>query len=59
MIGFLNSLLILFFRIIVLEDGCIKEFDSPQALLSDKRSLFYSMVKYANLTGTSAANFQQ
>ena len=45
-------------RIIVLDDGRIKEFNSPQACLSDRRSLFYSMVKCANSSGPSTSNFQ-
>jgi len=32
-------------RIIVLDGGKIKEFDSPRALMEDKQSVFYSMVK--------------
>ncbi|KAG1679180.1 Canalicular multispecific organic anion transporter 2 [Nymphon striatum] len=36
-------------RILVLEDGCIKEFDSPQVLLSNKDSSFYKLAKDANL----------
>jgi len=43
-------LIIYFFeRILVLENGHIKEFDSPQNLLSDKKSAFYSMAKDAAL----------
>ena len=36
-------------RIMVLDRGLIKEFDSPQALLADKSSIFHSMAKDANL----------
>jgi len=36
-------------RIIVLENGRIKECDSPQALMADRKSVFYSMVQCANL----------
>ena len=36
-------------RIMVLDRGLIKEFDSPQALLGDKSSIFHSMAKDANL----------
>ena len=36
-------------RIMVLDRGIIKEFDSPQALLADKSSIFHSMAKDANL----------
>ncbi|KAL9649478.1 hypothetical protein ABK040_000717 [Willaertia magna] len=32
-------------RILVLENGKVKEFDTPQHLLNDKQSLFYSMVE--------------
>merc|ERR1711874_335603 len=36
-------------RIMVLDQGRIKEFDSPQKLLADESSAFYSMAKDANL----------
>ena len=36
-------------RIMVLDRGLIKEFDSPQTLLADKSSIFHSMAKDANL----------
>lgn len=29
----------------MLDQGLVKEFDSPQALMADKKSIFYSMVK--------------
>ncbi len=41
-------------RVMVLGHGSIKEFDSPQALLADSNSIFYSMVKDANLEGWKA-----
>lgn len=37
------------FRILVLDKGEIKEFDSPSALLEDKTSIFYGMAKDAGL----------
>uniref|UniRef100_A0A7E4VBL5 Multidrug resistance-associated protein 1 n=1 Tax=Panagrellus redivivus TaxID=6233 RepID=A0A7E4VBL5_PANRE len=39
-------------RIIVLDQGKIKEFDSPQTLLADKRSIFAGMVRAANRQGS-------
>jgi len=36
-------------RILVLANGTVKEFDSPQALIADKSTVFYSMVKDAGL----------
>ncbi len=32
-------------RVMVLGDGQLKEFDTPETLLSDKKSLFYDLVK--------------
>lgn len=36
-------------RILVLDKGLLKEFDSPEALLKNKESLFYGMAKNAGL----------
>ncbi|KAL3423537.1 ABC metal ion transporter [Phlyctema vagabunda] len=41
-------------RIVVLEQGEVKEFDSPQNLI-EKRGLFYKLVKEAGLEGTSSS----
>lgn len=38
-----------FNRIIVLDKGSITEFDTPNALLSNKNTMFYAMAKDANL----------
>jgi ABC-type multidrug transport system fused ATPase/permease subunit len=38
-----------FFRILVLDRGEIKEFDSPNELLRDESSIFHSMAKDAGL----------
>ncbi|VDM43710.1 unnamed protein product [Toxocara canis] len=39
-----------FFRLLVLEAGQVKEFDSPKRLLEDRKSLFYSMAKESGIT---------
>ena len=39
-------------RIIVLDQGEVKEFDSPANLLQNPQSLFYSLCEEAGLTGT-------
>jgi hypothetical protein len=38
------------FRILALEAGQVREFDSPKNLLEEKTSLFYSLAKSAGLT---------
>lgn len=37
------------FRVMVLDNGQIKEFDSPSSLLNDSQSLFYNMAKDAGI----------
>ena len=37
------------FRILVLDKGQVKEFDTPNNLLSNKKSIFYGMAKDAGL----------
>lgn len=39
----------LIFRVMVLDQGAIKEFQSPQELLQNKDSVFYSMALDAGL----------
>ena len=39
----------LYSRILVLDQGHVKEFDRPQTLLADKTSVFYGMAKDAGL----------
>lgn len=36
-------------KVLVLENGQIKEFDSPQSLLSNNQSIFYAMARDANI----------
>lgn len=38
-----------FFRVMVLDQGLIKEYDSPDHLLKDKSTVFYGMAKAANI----------
>jgi ABC-type multidrug transport system fused ATPase/permease subunit len=33
----------------VLDKGCVVEYDAPQTLLADDRSMFYELVKNAGL----------
>lgn len=42
-------------RIVVLEEGRIKEFDSPQDLLANSNSVFYKMAKDAGLVISSSS----
>lgn len=44
-------------RVIVLDQGKIAEYDSPQVLLSNKDSIFFSMAKSAGLVpGSNSTN---
>jgi ABC-type multidrug transport system fused ATPase/permease subunit len=38
-----------YFRVVVMEGGCIKEVDAPQALLQNPNTIFYGMAKDAGL----------
>lgn len=40
-------------RVIVLDQGKIAEYDTPQVLLSNKNSIFYGMAKNAGLINNS------
>ena len=40
---------IIVYRILVLDNGRIAEFDSPNKLLRDKKGVFHGMAKDANL----------
>ena len=43
------SLVHIFYRIMVLDAGELKEFASPKQLLNDKQSIFYSLALQTNL----------
>lgn len=43
-------------RVMVLDKGMIAEFDTVNALLDNKESIFYGMAKNAGLTGGNATN---
>ena len=43
-------------RVIVLDQGIIAEYDSPQALLSNKHSIFYGMAKNAGIVNNNNNN---
>ncbi len=36
-------------RVLVLDEGTIKELDSPEALLRDRESIFYGLAKQTGL----------
>ena len=38
------------FRILVMDQGRVAEFDTPRNLLNDDNSIFHSMAKHAGLT---------
>jgi ATP-binding cassette subfamily C (CFTR/MRP) protein 1 len=39
----------MFYRVIVLDRGILVEYDTPEALLQNKASIFHSMAKDAGL----------
>lgn len=43
-------------RVIVLDQGIIAEYDTPQALLSNKNSIFYGMARNAGIVNNSNNN---
>jgi len=43
-------------RVIVLQAGRVAEFDTPEALLSDKNSLFFALAKEAGLTQAGSSS---
>lgn len=43
-------------RVIVLNQGIIAEYDTPQALLSNKHSIFYGMAKNAGIINNNNNN---
>ena len=45
----MTSLVIKTFRIVVLDKGRVVEYDSPNTLVSDRKSIFFSMAKKAGL----------
>jgi ABC-type multidrug transport system fused ATPase/permease subunit len=42
-------MLFISYRVMFLDQGIIKEYDSPDNLLKDKSSAFYGMAKAANI----------
>jgi len=40
---------LIYYRVLVLENGRISEFDTPSNLLDDESTVFYSMIKKAGL----------
>ena len=41
---------IYFYRVLVISEGRVAEFDSPSALIKDNSSIFHGMAKDAGLT---------
>jgi len=46
-------------RVMVLDSGKLKEFDSPSKLLANKTSMFYDLAKDAGLVSTSSAQLMR